>query len=34
MSITVCPVTPNFVAEVGDVYLSRLEDPDLVAIKR
>ena len=33
MSITICPVTPSFVAEVGDVDLSRLSDADLSAIK-
>lgn len=33
MSITVCPVTPGFVAEVGDVTLSALAEADLVEIK-
>ena len=34
MAITVCPVTPSFVAEIGDVDLSRtLEPADLAAIK-
>ena len=34
MAITVCPVTPSFVAEIGDIDLSRpLEPADLVAIK-
>ena len=33
MSITICPVTPHFVAEVGDVDLSRLSEADLAAIK-
>lgn len=34
MSITVCPVTPEFVAEVGDVDLSQPIDPsDLADIK-
>ena len=33
MAITVCPVTPDFVAEVGDVDLSRMLDPaDVEAI--
>lgn len=33
MAITVCPVTPDFVAEVGDVDLSRTLDPaDVEAI--
>ena len=34
MAITVCPVTPSFAAEIGDVDLSRpIEPPDLLAIK-
>src|SRR5690242_9282289 len=34
MAITVCPVTPNFVAEIGDVDLSKTLTPaDLSAIK-
>jgi alpha-ketoglutarate-dependent 2,4-dichlorophenoxyacetate dioxygenase len=34
MSISVCPVTPGFVAEIGDVDLSRtLEPADLLAVK-
>ena len=34
MAITVCPVTPGFVAEIGDVELSRtLEPADLLAVK-
>ncbi len=34
MAITVCPLTPNFAAEIGDVDLSRtLEAADLSAIK-
>jgi alpha-ketoglutarate-dependent 2,4-dichlorophenoxyacetate dioxygenase len=34
MAITVCPVTPNFAAEIGDVDLARQIDPaDLQAIK-
>ena len=34
MAITVCPVTPSFAAEIGDVDLSRQIDPaDLQAIK-
>jgi alpha-ketoglutarate-dependent 2,4-dichlorophenoxyacetate dioxygenase len=34
MSITVCPVTPSFAAEIGDVDLSRaLEPSDVAAIK-
>jgi alpha-ketoglutarate-dependent 2,4-dichlorophenoxyacetate dioxygenase len=34
MTITVCPVTPNFAAEIGDVDLSRpLEAVDVTAIK-
>lgn len=33
MSITICPVTPSFVAEVGDVDLSRLAAADLAAIE-
>jgi alpha-ketoglutarate-dependent 2,4-dichlorophenoxyacetate dioxygenase len=34
MAITVCPVTPNFAAEIGDVDLSAPLDPaDLSAIK-
>src|SRR5215470_3949052 len=31
MAITVCPVTPNFAAEIGDVDLSRPIPPDDVA---
>ena len=35
MAITVCPVTPNFAAEIGDVDLSApLEPADLAAIKQ
>ena len=34
MSIAVCPVTPGFVAEIGDIDLSRtLELADLLAVK-
>jgi alpha-ketoglutarate-dependent 2,4-dichlorophenoxyacetate dioxygenase len=34
MSITICPVTPSFAAELGDVNLSEpLPDADLAAIK-
>ena len=33
MSITICPVTPSFVAEVGDVDLSSLAAADLAAIE-
>jgi alpha-ketoglutarate-dependent 2,4-dichlorophenoxyacetate dioxygenase len=34
MAITVCPVTPNFAAEIGDVDLSKPIDPsDVAAIK-
>jgi alpha-ketoglutarate-dependent 2,4-dichlorophenoxyacetate dioxygenase len=34
MSITVCPVTPSFVAEIGDVDLAaQLDHADLLAIK-
>ena len=34
MAITVCPVTPSFAAEIGDVDLSRqIEPSDLAAIK-
>jgi alpha-ketoglutarate-dependent 2,4-dichlorophenoxyacetate dioxygenase len=34
MAITVCPVTPTFAAEIGDVDLSRpLDDSDVAAIK-
>jgi alpha-ketoglutarate-dependent 2,4-dichlorophenoxyacetate dioxygenase len=34
MTITVCPVTPSFVAEIGDVDLSApIESADLLAIK-
>ena len=34
MAITVCPVTPSFAAEIGDVDLSRqIAPPDLAAIK-
>ena len=33
MSITIFPVTPDFVAEVGDVDLSRLSEPDLAEVK-
>jgi len=33
MSITICPVTPHFVAEIGEVDLARLADSDLAAIK-
>jgi alpha-ketoglutarate-dependent 2,4-dichlorophenoxyacetate dioxygenase len=33
MSITVCPVTPRFAAEIGDVDLTRpLADADFEAI--
>ena len=31
MPITVCPITPGFAAEVGDIDLSRLLAPDVVA---
>ncbi len=35
MAITVCPVTPSFAAEIGDIDLSRpIEPPDLLAIKK
>jgi alpha-ketoglutarate-dependent 2,4-dichlorophenoxyacetate dioxygenase len=35
MTITVCPVTPNFAAEIGDVDLSRpLDLADVAAIKQ
>ncbi len=35
MAITVCPVTPSFAAEIGDVDLSKqIEPPDLAAIKQ
>ena len=33
MSITICPVNPDFVAEIGDVDLSRPADSSLAAIK-
>jgi alpha-ketoglutarate-dependent 2,4-dichlorophenoxyacetate dioxygenase len=33
MSITICPVTPDFVAEVGDVDLSALAEADVAEIK-
>jgi alpha-ketoglutarate-dependent 2,4-dichlorophenoxyacetate dioxygenase len=33
MSITVSPITPNFVAEIGDVDLGSLSPADLAAIK-
>src|SRR5499427_1833938 len=34
MAITVCPVTPGFVAEIGDIDLSTTLDPaDLLAVK-
>ena len=34
MAITVCPVTPGFVAEIGDLNLSTaLEPADLLAVK-
>jgi alpha-ketoglutarate-dependent taurine dioxygenase len=34
MPITVCPVTPGFVAEIGDIDLSMpLEPSDLLAVK-
>ncbi len=33
MSITICPVTPSFAAEVGDVDLARLAEADLEEIK-
>jgi alpha-ketoglutarate-dependent 2,4-dichlorophenoxyacetate dioxygenase len=34
MAITVCPITPGFVAEIGDVNLSAtLEPADLLAVK-
>ena len=34
MAVTVCPITPNFAAEVGDVDLSRhIEAADLAAVK-
>lgn len=33
MGVTVCPVTPHFVAEVGDVDLSALSQADLGAVK-
>jgi len=34
MSITICPVTPSFAAEVGDADLSRLAEADLAEIKQ
>src|SRR5262249_23756446 len=34
MAVTVCPITPNFAAEVGDIDLSRhIEAADLAAVK-
>jgi alpha-ketoglutarate-dependent 2,4-dichlorophenoxyacetate dioxygenase len=33
MSITICPVTPSFAAEVGDADLSRLAEAELAEIK-
>ena len=33
MSITIFPVTPNFVAEIGDVNLARLSEPELAEVK-
>ena len=33
MPVTVSPITPNFVAEIGDVDLASLSDADLLAIK-
>ena len=33
MSITIFPVTPSFAAEIGDVDLSRLSEPDLAEVK-
>ena len=33
MSITVFPITPDFVAEIGDVDLASLSEPDLAEIK-
>ena len=33
MGITIFPVTPDFVAEVGDVDLARLSEPELAEIK-
>jgi alpha-ketoglutarate-dependent 2,4-dichlorophenoxyacetate dioxygenase len=33
MSISICPVTPEFVAEIGDVDLGLLSNPELAAIK-
>ncbi len=33
MSITICPVTPSFAAEIGDVDLSSLAEADLAEIK-
>jgi alpha-ketoglutarate-dependent 2,4-dichlorophenoxyacetate dioxygenase len=33
MSITICPVTPDFVAEIGDVDLSALSPADVAEIK-
>jgi len=34
MAITVCPVTPGFVAEIGEIDLSKqLEPADLLAVK-
>ena len=33
MGITIFPVTPDFVAEVGDVDLARLSEPELAEVK-
>jgi alpha-ketoglutarate-dependent 2,4-dichlorophenoxyacetate dioxygenase len=34
MAVTVCPITPNFATEVGDIDLSRpIEAADLAAVK-
>jgi alpha-ketoglutarate-dependent 2,4-dichlorophenoxyacetate dioxygenase len=33
MAIKICPVTPEFVAEIGDVDLTRLGSADIAAIK-
>ncbi|HZM46390.1 MAG TPA: TauD/TfdA family dioxygenase [Burkholderiales bacterium] len=33
MPVTVSPITPNFVAEVGDVALGHLSDADLASVK-
>ncbi len=34
MSITLCPITPNFAAEVGDVNLAALSAEDIEAVKQ